>query len=197
MNGIVPNWTNNVQSDYFNSSALLAQKRLNNIIPSTLKTQLELWYNVSEYDAGTAYVVGNRVKYNDRGYICIQNGTGQNPATQTAYWTEKEMFSVWRDYIKPFLCWETYATMLPFYGKFVSQSGLKKHIEAYSNDLDESLRSAMINNAQSNADRSFISFTNYMSDADVNYTIDGTQYLFDSDVQPHKSKIKFFNASVE
>lgn len=194
MNGIVPNWTNNVNDDTFNAASLAAAERLINLIPSTLNTQLEYWYNVSEWASGTAYVVGNRVKYDNRGYICIQNGTGQNPATQTAYWTEKEMFSIYRDYIKPFMCWQTYAELLPFYGQYVSQSGLKKHIEAYSSDLEDNKRSAMINNAQSKADRAFIRFIKYMDN--VSYVIDSVTYTFDSDVTQHKTKIKIFNASI-
>jgi hypothetical protein len=34
----------------------------------------------------TAYVVNDVVYYNGSSYISIQNGTNQNPATQTAYW---------------------------------------------------------------------------------------------------------------
>jgi len=38
------------------------------------------------WSGATAYVVNDVVYYNGSSYISIQNGTNQNPATQTAYW---------------------------------------------------------------------------------------------------------------
>ncbi len=45
---------------------------------------------VPTWDSGVAYVVndGHHVFRSDKLYICIQNGTNQDPATETAYWTE-------------------------------------------------------------------------------------------------------------
>jgi len=53
-------------------------------------------WNILGYSAGFSYkgawlalanyVVNDLVTYNNSSYICIQNGTNQNPATQTAYW---------------------------------------------------------------------------------------------------------------
>lgn len=40
-----------------------------------------------DWSGATAYVVNDAVVYNGSSYISIQNGTNQNPATQTAYWT--------------------------------------------------------------------------------------------------------------
>jgi len=41
-----------------------------------------------EYGAGTAYTVGQTVSYSGLLYVNIQAGTGQQPDTATAYWTE-------------------------------------------------------------------------------------------------------------
>jgi hypothetical protein len=38
------------------------------------------------WSSGTAYVVNDCVSYNGASYVSIQNGTNQNPVTQTAYW---------------------------------------------------------------------------------------------------------------
>jgi len=38
------------------------------------------------WSGATAYVVNDVVYYNGSSYISIQNGTNQNPATQTSYW---------------------------------------------------------------------------------------------------------------
>ena len=42
---------------------------------------------IDDYVALTAYVVDERVMYKEIAYICIQNGTGKTPDTETAYWT--------------------------------------------------------------------------------------------------------------
>jgi len=45
---------------------------------------------VPTWNNAVAYVAndGHHVYYNTKLYQCIQNGTNQNPATETAYWTE-------------------------------------------------------------------------------------------------------------
>jgi hypothetical protein len=39
------------------------------------------------WSSGTSYVVNDVVSYNGSSYISIQNGTNQNPSTQTTYWS--------------------------------------------------------------------------------------------------------------
>jgi hypothetical protein len=41
----------------------------------------------SAYNADTAYVVGDVATYSSLTYVCIQNGTGEEPDTATTYWT--------------------------------------------------------------------------------------------------------------
>lgn len=41
---------------------------------------------VSDYDGGTAYVIGNLVASGGINYYCIQEGTGQTPASSPTYW---------------------------------------------------------------------------------------------------------------
>jgi len=42
---------------------------------------------IDDYDDSTAYVVGDRVMYKEIAYVCIQDGTGKTPDTETDYWT--------------------------------------------------------------------------------------------------------------
>jgi len=42
----------------------------------------------ADYNAGTAYVVGDRIVYNSVVYDCIQDGTGKTPDTETDYWSD-------------------------------------------------------------------------------------------------------------
>jgi hypothetical protein len=79
------------ENDWNANAALDATGGGKNIVAGNTYTQ----YNVNPAASGisawsnsTAYVVGDRVIYNTLTYRSIQNGTGQNPATQTAYWTQ-------------------------------------------------------------------------------------------------------------
>jgi hypothetical protein len=79
------------ENDWNANAALDATGGGRNILAGNTYTQ----YNVdpapsgiSTWSSSTAYVTGDRVIYNTLTYISIQNGTNQNPATQTAYWTE-------------------------------------------------------------------------------------------------------------
>jgi hypothetical protein len=79
------------ENDWSANATLDATGGGKNIPVGTTYTQ----YNVSPeasgepaWSASTAYVVGDRVIYDTLTYISIQNGTNQNPATETAYWTE-------------------------------------------------------------------------------------------------------------
>ena len=79
------------ENDWNANAALDATGGGRNILAGNTDTQ----YNVdpapsgiSTWSSSTAYVTGDRVIYNTLTYISIQNGTNQNPATQTAYWTE-------------------------------------------------------------------------------------------------------------
>jgi hypothetical protein len=78
-------------NDWNANAALDATGGGKNISAGTTYTQYNVdpaASGVSAWNSSTAYVVGDRVLYNTLTYISIQNGTNQNPATQTAYWTE-------------------------------------------------------------------------------------------------------------
>jgi hypothetical protein len=61
-------------------------------------TYVEQRFYRYEYDAGTAYVVGNEIYYaaEDTYYICILNSTGNVP-TNTTYWEELTSFNRYID----------------------------------------------------------------------------------------------------
>ncbi len=48
--------------------------------------------SVSAYNGGTAYAVGDIRSYGDAYWQCIQAGTGQTPAVDSAYWAAVEDF---------------------------------------------------------------------------------------------------------
>lgn len=54
---------------------------------TTYKANNRIYLDASAYAAGTAYVVNDQVESGGCIYICIQNGTGQTPASSPLYWT--------------------------------------------------------------------------------------------------------------
>lgn len=187
--GMVPNFSANINTDGFTHANDFANERLRGLIPTAMWTNLGLVYNASAWSGATAYVVGNYVLYQSRVFISIQNGTNKNPLTETAYWTEKELYSVFRDYLKPFLCWQAYAKYLPFADLFPSQGGVKMHVSLNTEQAPADKLAIAISNAQSTADTYFMNFNKYMGDA-LNI-VDGVTYNFSEDgIRTFKPKLK-------
>jgi hypothetical protein len=174
--GVVPHFTENIPTVNFTPSNNYANSRLKGLIPDAMWTNLLLVYNAAAWSGATAYVIGNYVKIEDRVFISIQNGTNKSPLTEPTYWTEKELYSVFRDYLKPFLCWQSYAKYIAFNGLFVSQGGVKTHVSINTEDPSDTRLASAISNAQSTADTYYLNFQVYMDD--IHKTIDSVVYTF-------------------
>ncbi len=186
--GIVPNFSANINTDSFTHANNFANDRLKGLIPTAMWTNLGLVYNAPAWAGATAYVVGNYVLYEQRVFISILNGTNKNPLTETTYWTEKELYSVFRDYLKPFLCWQAYAKYLPFADLFSSQGGVKVHIGLNTEEAPADKLSIAVANAQSTADIYYMDFNKYMGTA-LNI-VDGVTYNFsETGIRTFKPKL--------
>ena len=174
--GIVPQFTANVTDNHFAAANNYANDLLRKLIPSELFTRLSEVYNLSEWSSSTAYTTGQERVYNQRGYVALQNGTNKNPETETTYWEEIEIYSVYRDYIKPYLCWQAYNNFLIYHGVLVSQGGIKKHIDINAEEVSQEEKSRAIKRAQDMADNLFMEFKSYMDDN--SNTIDTVVYSF-------------------
>jgi hypothetical protein len=184
--GIVPQFSANVDDNHFLAAANYANKRLNNLLPAALWTRLEAIYSLGTWSNATAYTTGQEIVYNNRGYVALQNGTNKNPSTETAYWSEIEIYSVWRDYLKPFLCWQAYNNFLIYGGMFVTQGGIKKHIDLNAEQASDEEKSRAVKRSQEMADILYMDFKKYMED--VRNTIDTVVYTF-SNTTSFKPKI--------
>jgi hypothetical protein len=184
--GIVPQFSANVDDNHFLAAANYANKRLNNLLPAALWTRLEAIYSLGTWSNATAYTTGQEIVYNNRGYVALQNGTNKNPSTETAYWSEIEVYSVWRDYLKPFLCWQAYNNFLIYGGMFVTQGGIKKHIDLNAEQASDEEKSRAVKRSQEMADILYMDFKKYMED--VKNTIDTVVYTF-SNTTSFKPKI--------
>jgi hypothetical protein len=175
-----------VDDNHFLAAANYANKRLNNLLPAALWTRLEAIYSLGTWSNATAYTTGQEIVYNNRGYVALQNGTNKNPSTETAYWSEIEVYSVWRDYLKPFLCWQAYNNFLIYGGMFVTQGGIKKHIDLNAEQASDEEKSRAVKRSQEMADILYMDFKKYMED--VRNTIDTVVYTF-SNTTSFKPKI--------
>jgi hypothetical protein len=184
--GIVPQFSANVDDNHFLAAANYANKRLNNLLPAALWTRLEAIYSLGTWSNATAYTTGQEIVYNNRGYVALQNGTNKNPSTETTYWSEIEIYSVWRDYLKPFLCWQAYNNFLIYGGMFVTQGGIKKHIDLNAEQASDEEKSRAVKRSQEMADILYMDFKKYMED--VRNTIDTVVYTF-SNTTSFKPKI--------
>lgn len=154
----------------------------------TLFTRLTEIYNLSTWASGTAYVSGNEVKLNNRGYKANQStSAGQSPLTHPAKWDEIEIWSVWRDYLKPYLVWRTFARYLTWAGVSISMAGAVSHRDPVYDQLSDERRARLVNSADADADVLFAKFTKYMDDN--NYIIDDVDYK-PTDVKPFKIKTR-------
>lgn len=175
--GVVPQFSANIDTNHFAAARKFANERFKNLVPSTLYDDIVAVYALSAWSNAATYASGDKVVLSDRGYEANQStSAGQSPLTHPAKWDEIEMYSVWRDYIKPFLCWQAYAKFLPFHGTFVSQGGMKQHVDLSSEPVPADKLAIAIQNAQSTADGYYMDFQKYLSD-NAN-TIDGTVYVF-------------------
>ena len=171
----VTNWSTAVTDEKMNPHFRLAQQNLKLMIPAALYTALNT-VAVAGYKSWTrtkTYASGNRVLWEDRLYSSDSSQSGNEPP-DTDYWTEIEMWTVWRDYIKPHLIWQSAAYFAPYAEVRTAQEGIRRVITDYNEPLSREEQAAYQNNLQANADKYFLAFNKYMDD-NTN-SIDGTTY---------------------
>ena len=97
---------------------------------------------------------GDRVLWEDRLYSSKSSQSAHEPPNDT-YWTEIEMWTVWRDYIKPHLIWQSAANFAPYAEVRTAQEGIRRVITDYNEPLSREEQAAYQNNLQANADKYF------------------------------------------
>ena len=143
-------------------------------IESSLYERITEVYNLT-YNPATIYTAGQEIAYLDRGYVCVSTTTaGQNPVTNPEKWTEIEIYSVWRDYIKEYLIHRTFAKWLTWGGVKVTNAGVVTHQDTTYSQLSDERRGRLSSIADKNADLAFTKFLKYMSDR--KYIIDTIDY---------------------
>lgn len=159
-------------------------------LKSTLFDRIVDVYDISTWSNVATYADGDEVKLNDRGYQANQaTSAGQSPLTHPAKWDEIEIWDVWRDYIKPYLVYRTFARYLTWAGVSISMAGAVSHKDPVYDQLSDERRARLVNSADASADTAWVKFTKYMSDN--SWTIDTVDYRPDSDtIQETKVKTR-------
>lgn len=182
-------FTQNINNDNIKGFIMKAiRKDLQPRIHATFFANIQVVYNLAAWSGTTAYVIGDKVTYSNRAWRSIQAGTNKNPVSQTAYWTEVELYSVWRDYLKPYLIYRSAALAMTWGGVNITRAGARYFKETTSDNipLEERVKYAAMLNAD--ADLCFIGFNKYMKDN--SYIVDGFDYTPNySTVTPFKPKI--------
>ena len=143
-------------------------------IESSLYERITEVYNLT-YNSATIYTADQEIAYLDRGYVCVSTTTaGQNPVTHPSKWTEIEIYSVWRDYIKEYLIHRTFAKWLTWGGVKVTNAGLVSHQDASYTQVSDERRARLSSIADKNADLAFTKFLKYMHDN--RYIVDSIDY---------------------
>ena len=171
----VTNWSTAVTDDKMNPHFRRAQEDLKLMIPAALYAAINtvVTANYKNWSHTKTYASGNRVLWKNRLYSSDSSQSGNEPP-DTDYWTELEIWTVWRDYFKPYLIWQSAANFAPYAEVRTAQEGIRRVITDYNEPLSREEQAAYQNNLQATADKYFLSYQKYMDDN--SNTIDGTTY---------------------
>lgn len=161
----VTKWSTAVTDEELLPSLRLAQIDLKTMLPAALYTAINtaVTANYAQWTRTKTYALNDRVLWDNRLYKALGATTNHEPPNAT-YWTELEIWTVWRDYFKPFLCWKTAANYLPHANKFVAQEGYRQVLTAQNVAVDNEGVAAASNHYQNVADKYFLAFKDYMSE---------------------------------
>lgn len=171
----VTKWSTAVTDEELLPSLRLAQIDLKTMLPAALYTAVNtaVTANYAQWTRTKTYALNDRVLWDNRLYKALGATTNHEPPNAT-YWTELEIWTVWRDYFKPFLCWKTAANYIPHANKWVAQEGLRSIVTGQNIPLNNEDTASMANHYQNVADKYYLAFTEYMNDN--NDTIDTVEY---------------------
>lgn len=183
-----------VDIDIFIKDAI--QFHLPNRIPTTLFNAIVLI--VKKYDVWDdekVFAVDDLCIHNDR---LFKSKTAANEnhvpvsdldVVDSTNWTEIELWSYWRNFIRPFLVYYSYSNFYAEHGLDITSAGAKKTRGDKTENVSDSERAMVVRNNASKANVVFANFMRTLSDAQ--FKIDGVTYSFtESNVVTTKSKIK-------
>lgn len=147
---------------------------------------------IDEWDDQHDYVVDDKVTFDDRLFESKTSNTNEKPVVDGVVddnnWTELDLWSILRDYIKPYIVNMTAADFVTEHGIDVSSTGMTKIEGTTNKPIEPAERGMMVRNYTSRANRYWAALLNYLDSVD--WTIDGTTYNFGSSEVKKKPKMK-------
>ena len=173
--GIVPKWSSAIKDSDVEPFLREVQSTFKLLIPAALYSVLNT-VATAKYKAWTrtkTYSIGNRILWEQRLYASLTSHSASQPPNATN-WNELEIWSVYRDFIKPYILYQAASKYVVWADKWMVQEGSRRVMTQVNEPLTAEEVAQMGNSLQSTADKYFLAYERYMDEND--YTIDDVEY---------------------
>lgn len=147
--------------------------------------------NIQQWSRTTAYIVGDKSysPVNQKAYTCISSSTNNEPSANPLKWEEIELYTLFEDYIKPYLICSAYVRVLLWAGRNMSQYGLRTSVEDTSSEISDKARGELM--ADINNKKSYYWSRLIKTMSDNAYTYDDVVYNFNNNCEVSTNKRTF------
>lgn len=191
--------------DYVDFSDNIADKKLNYqindaelfdfqpLVPiefyDAIKTMVAL--NIKQWDRTSVYLVGDKSysPINQKKYTALRTTQDDEPSVSTSDWQEIQLYTLFDDYIKPYLVCSAFSRYLLWTGRNISQFGIRVNSEDTSSEVSDKARAELIADIDNKKNYYWSRFKSTVYDND--YTYDGVLYDFVNDCEPSRPKMNF------
>lgn len=146
--------------------------------------------NHRQWSRSKSYAIGEHAISGGKLWIATAINSNSLPADDNTNWIEKKIYSIFNDYIVPFLAFCSYSKYAVEHGLNATRNGFSKINDGDVTPIDPKERALIVNKYQNRGDKYFMDFMKWMSEN--NYTIDEVKYTFTCENSKRISpKIKF------
>lgn len=191
--------------DYVDFSDNIADKKINYqindaelfdfapLVPDVFYTNVKALVesNPKQWSRTTPYLIGDKVfsPINNKKYVALQGNTDAEPSESASNWSELTLFTLFDDYIKPFLVCSAFSRYLLWTGRNISQFGIRTNSEDSSTEVSDKARAELIADIDNKKNYYWSRFKKKIYDD--SYTYDGVIYDFINDCEVSKPKRNF------
>jgi hypothetical protein len=188
---VVSKWSAAIKAEDIDGFLRDAQMNVKLLLPAALYSAIDSMVTTTylAWSRTKTYAGDDEVLFEDRLFVSKTSHSNSKPPNATN-WDETELWSVWRDYIKPYILYSAAAKYVILADKWLSQEGTSRVINAVRDPLTPEEVAMMGNTYQNMADRYFLAFKKYMDDNEQ--TIDAVDYtaVASDDVVTFKPKTR-------
>lgn len=154
-----------------------------------IKTMVES--NIQQWSRTTEYLI-NQKSYspeNNKKYIALRTTEGDEPSVSSSDWSEIQLYTLFDEYIKPYLICCAFSRYLLWTGRNISQFGIRINSEDSSTEVSDKARAELIADIDNKKSYYWSRFKKKISDDD--YTYDTVVYDFENDCGTSRPKRNF------